>query len=185
MGLEVLGVLLIAVLLSTSVTAWALVPGLFSYGLGVGFATATLTGVILADVPIAESGQASAVQSTARQVGAAIGTALLGATLVAGLGAVNEELTDRGVPDEVAQQVTDAVRGSAGTAVVGLPEQPNGDVLFEGAAEGFASATKLVGYVAAALIFLGFLAALRLPADAARTEAAGYGPAKEPEAEPA
>ena len=66
-------------------------PGLFVYGLGVGFATAQLTGVILSEVPVSESGQASAVQSTSRQMGAAIGTALLGATLIAGLGS-----SDRG-----------------------------------------------------------------------------------------
>ena len=76
MGLEVIGVLWIALVLSTSVTGWVMAPGLFVYGLGVGFATAQLTGVILSEVPVAESGMASAVQSTSRQVGAAIGTAL-------------------------------------------------------------------------------------------------------------
>lgn len=175
MGLEAIGVLTLALVISTEVTGWILAPGLFIYGLGVGFATAQLTGVILADVPVAESGQASAVQSTARQVGAAIGTALLGATLVLGLGAVQGELTDRGVPEQQAEQVTTAVRESAGTAVAGLGAVPGGDVLFEGASQGFATAVKTVGYTAAGLIFLGFLAALRLPKDAARTEAAGYG----------
>lgn len=176
MALEIVGILAIAFAISTTVTGWMLAPGLFIYGLGVGFATAQLTGIILADVPVEESGQASAVQSTSRQVGAAIGTALLGATLVAGLGSITGELTDRGVPQEQAEQITDLVQNSAGTAVVGLAEQPNGDVLFEGASEGFASATTLVGYVAAALIGLGFIAAMRLPRNAARTEAAGYGP---------
>lgn len=174
MALEVLGVLLISAVISTSVTGWALAPGLFVYGLGVGFATAQLTGVILSEVPVSESGQASAVQSTSRQVGAAIGTALLGATLIAGLGSVTAELTDRGVPEPVADQVTTTVQNSAGTAVVALPAQPGGDVLFAGASSGFASATRDVGFVAAGLIGLGFLASLFLPRNAARTEAAGY-----------
>ena len=178
MALEVIGVLLISILISPTVAGWALVPGLFLYGMGVGFATAQLTGVILAEVPLRESGQASAVQSTSRQIGAAIGTALLGATLVAGLGSVTGELTDRGVPQEQAEAVTELMRTTAGTAVLGLADQPGGEVLVEGASAGFASATSLVGYVAAALIGLGFVAALRLPADAARTEAAGYGPAQ-------
>ena len=179
MGLEVLGVLLITIVISPTVTGWNLVPGLFVYGLGVGFATAQLTGVILSEVPVAESGQASAVQSTSRQVGAAIGTALLGATLVAGLGSVAGELTDRGVPPETAEQTAAAVQNSAGTAVVALPQQPDGAVLFEGASEGFAGATKDVGYVAAGLIALGLMAAFLLPSNAARTEAAGYVSAKE------
>jgi EmrB/QacA subfamily drug resistance transporter len=179
MALEVLGVLYLAVLISPDVTGWALAPGLFLYGMGVGFATAQLTGVILSEVPVRESGQASAAQSTARQVGAAIGTALLGATLVGGLGAVTGELTDRGVPLEQAEQVTQAMQATAGTAIVGLADQPDGAVLAEGAAAGFASAVSLVGYVAAGLIAVGFLAALRLPRDAARSEAAGYGSAPE------
>ncbi len=174
MALEVIGVLWIAVVLSTTVTGWMMAPGLFVYGMGVGFATAQLTGVILSEVPVAESGMASAVQSTSRQVGAAIGTALLGAVLITGLGTITSDLTERGVPEPAAQQVTEVVQQSAGTAVVALPQQPNGQVLFEGASEGFASAAKQVGFVAAFLISLGLLAAFFLPRNAARTEAAGY-----------
>ena len=47
-------------------------------------------------------------------------------------------------------------------------------MLFAGASSGFASATRDVGFVAAGLIGLGFLASLFLPRNAARTEAAGY-----------
>ncbi len=174
MALEVLGVLMITLVVSTTVSGWALAPGLFVYGMGVGFATAQLTGVILSDVPVAESGQASAVQSTSRQVGAAIGTALLGATLVAGLGGVTTQLEQAGVPDAQAQQVAADLQESAGTSITALPRQPGGDVLFAAAGDGFAQATQYVGYVAAGLISLGFLAALLLPTGAARTEAAGY-----------
>lgn len=174
MGLEVIGVLWIALVLSTTVTGWVMAPGLFIYGLGVGFATAQLTGVILSEVPVAESGMASAVQSTSRQVGAAIGTALLGAVLITGLGSITSDLTDRGVTQQTAQRVTEVVQQSAGTAVVGLPQQPNGQLLFEGASEGFATAVKSVGLVAGFLIALGLVAAFLLPRDAARTEAAGY-----------
>jgi EmrB/QacA subfamily drug resistance transporter len=174
MGLEVIGVLWLALAISPSVTGWELAPGLFLYGLGVGFATAHLTGVILAEVPVQESGMASAIQSTSRQVGAAIGTALLGAVLVTGLGTIKGDLTDLGVPEQAAAQVTEVVQQSAGTAVAALPAQPNGDVLFQGASEGFATAARNVGFVAAFLIALGLVAAFFLPRNAARTEAAGY-----------
>ena len=43
-------------------------------------------------------------------------------------------------------------RERAGTAVVGLPSQPNGDVLFQGASEGFADAAKQVGFVAVLML---------------------------------
>ncbi|HPQ83716.1 MAG: MFS transporter [Actinobacteria bacterium] len=174
MALEVIGVLWLALIISVDVTGWAMAPGLFIYGAGVGFATAQLAGVILSEVPIAESGQASAVQSTSRQVGAAIGTALLGAVLITGFGGIKGDLTDLGVSEEAAVQVTTSVQQSAGTAVVALPQQPDGDVLFKGASEGFATAVRGVGFVAAGLISLGLLAAFFLPRNAARTEAAGY-----------
>jgi hypothetical protein len=163
--------------ISTSVTGWGLAPGLFVYGLGVGFATAQLTGVILSEVPVSESGQASAVQSTARQVGAAVGTAILGTTLLIGLGsAVQSNLQDRGIPASAAEQVADVVANSAGTAVAGLPSQPDGQVLFDGASEGFADAAKYVSWVAAIFVFLGLVASFTLPKNAARVASEGYEP---------
>jgi EmrB/QacA subfamily drug resistance transporter len=177
MALEVIGILGIGLVISTTITGWGLAPWLFVYGAGVGFATAQLTGVILAEVPVAESGQASAVQSTARQVGAAVGTAILGTTLLIGLGAaVQTNLTDRGVPTQQAEQVSSIVANSAGTATAGLSAQPDGQVLFEGASEGFADASRYVSWVAAGFVFLGLLASLLLPRNAARIESEGYAP---------
>lgn len=93
---------------------------------------------------------------------------------MAGLGRISDELTDRGLPEQPAGQVTIAVQQSAGTAVAGLPAQPGGDVLFAGASEGFADAVTGVWRVAAGLIGLGLLSAFLLPKDVAHTEAAGY-----------
>ena len=59
---------------------------LFLYGIGVGMATAQLTSVILAEIPVAESGQASGLQSTFRQLGSALGVAILGTLLITTLG---------------------------------------------------------------------------------------------------
>jgi EmrB/QacA subfamily drug resistance transporter len=177
MALEVLGIIGIGIAISTSVTGWQLVPGLFCYGMGVGFATAQLTGVILSEVPVAESGQASAVQSTARQVGAAIGTAILGTTLIIGLGSgVQSSLEERGVPAANAEQVATVVQSSAGQAIPGLANQPDGAVLVAGAEEGSVSATRLVAWVAAFLVGLGLLTSLLLPRNAARVLSEGYAP---------
>ncbi len=163
MALEAVGILAIGLSISTATTGWALAPWLFVYGMGVGFATAQLTGVILSDVPVAESGQASAVQSTSRQVGAAIGTAVLGAALVIGLGATTAALTDRGVPQAAAEQVTAAVKASAGTVIPSLASQPGGDVLVAGASQGFADAARGTAWVAGAFVTLGLIASLALP----------------------
>lgn len=176
MLLEAIGIFGLAFVLSTTITGWGMAPWLFIYGLGVGFATAQLTGVILSEIPVAESGQASAVQSTSRQVGAAIGTAIIGTTLILGLGNVASQLTDRGVPAEQAQQISDVVSSSAGQAIPALAQQPDGDVITEAASAGFAHAIKLVAFVAGAFVLLGFLASLVLPRNAARVVSEGYAP---------
>ncbi|MCH1463241.1 MAG: MFS transporter [Candidatus Nanopelagicales bacterium] len=174
MVLEVIGIFGLGLMLSTTITGWQMAPWLFIYGMGVGFATAQLTGVILSEVPVEESGTASAVQSTSRQVGAAIGTAIIGTTLIIGLGTTTTELEDRGVPTEQAQQIGDAVAGSAGQAIPALAQQPDGDVLVEAASQGFANAIKSVAWVAGALVFLGLLTSLTLPKNTARVESEGY-----------
>lgn len=176
MLLEAIGIFGLAFVLSTTITGWGMAPWLFVYGMGVGFATAQLTGVILSEIPVAESGQASAVQSTSRQVGAAIGTAIIGTTLILGLGNVATQLTDRGVPAEQAQQISDAVSSSAGQAIPALAQQPGGDVITEAASAGFAHAIKLVAFVAGAFVLLGLVASLVLPRNAARVLSEGYAP---------
>jgi EmrB/QacA subfamily drug resistance transporter len=178
MLLEAIGIFGLGFIISSEITGWGMAPWLFLYGMGVGFATAQLTGVILSEVPVADSGQASAVQSTSRQVGAAIGTAIIGATLIFGLGSVAGELEDRGVPVAQAEQVSAAVAGSAGQAIPALASQPNGDVLVEGASAGFTTAIKTVAWVAGFFVFLGLLASLMLHKNTARIESEGYEPPK-------
>ena len=177
LGLEVVGILGLGFVLSTSVTGWQMAPWLFLYGMGVGFATAQLTGVILSEVPVAESGQASAVQSTSRQVGAAIGTAIIGATLIFGLGNVATQLEDRGVPAAQAEQIASAMSSSAGQAITALPtDTPEGQLIVEGASAGFVDAIKLVAWVACAFVLFGLATSLALPKNAARVESEGYSP---------
>ena len=189
MALEAIGIVALGFMMSTTITGWQMAPWLFLYGMGVGFATAQLTGVVLSEVPVAESGQASAVQSTSRQVGAAIGTAIIGATLILGLGGVAGQLEDRGVPAAEAAQVSDAVQSSAGQAIPALAKLPNGDVLVEGASAAFAESIKLVAWVAGAFVLFGLATSFALPKNAARIESEGYAPPKdaapEPEPEPA
>ena len=177
MALEVIGIIGLGFALSPTITGWQMVPWLFLYGMGVGFATAQLTGVVLSEVPVAESGQASAVQSTARQVGAAIGAAIIGTTLILGLGNVATQLEDRGIPADQAQQISDSVASSAGQAIQYLPDSTAAEqLIIEGAAAGFAVAIRIVAFVAGAFVFFGLLTSLALPKNAARIESEGYSP---------
>ena len=85
MGLEAVGIIATSMLISVDVTGLALAVPLFVYGIGVGFATAQLTSIVLSDIPAARSGLASGANSTMRQVGSAMGIAILGTVLFVGL----------------------------------------------------------------------------------------------------
>jgi EmrB/QacA subfamily drug resistance transporter len=76
--LEVIGLVVIAFVVSPSVTFVDLLLGWGLFGFGIGFASSQLTNVILSDIPADKSGVASGTNSTVRQVGAALGVAVIG-----------------------------------------------------------------------------------------------------------
>ena len=170
MVLIAVGILGVGLAISRTIEVWQIAPWLFVYGLGVGFAVAQLTGVILSDVPVAESGQASAVQSTAKQIGAAIGTAIIGTTLILGLGTTSHELESRGIPRERAKQVASDVSASAGQDLMRLRAAPDGEVLLDGATAAFTTAVKAASIVSGTLVLLGLATTFLLPSNAARNE---------------
>ena len=85
LGLEVFGAAATALIVAASGPGWAVALTLLPYGLGLGLASAQLTSTTLRDVPPAQSGAGSATQSTVRQLGAALGSAVGGAALAASL----------------------------------------------------------------------------------------------------
>ena len=64
-----------------TLTFWSLLPGLVVFGIGIGFAGSQLTNVILSEIPNERSGAASGANTTVRQLGAALGIAVIGALL--------------------------------------------------------------------------------------------------------
>ena len=163
LGLEAVGLLSYALLVGADISVWRLVPPLFVYGLGVGLATAQLTSVILADVPAVRSGQASGIQSTSRQIGSALGIAILGATLSAGLASQSaSRLVEAGVPAPAADATAKIVRASGGTAIPALSTRlpaEAADALHMAAA----AATRTTGLVAAGFVLIGLVATFMLP----------------------
>lgn len=83
MVIEVIALLILSQIIdpNVSVTSIALVLGL--YGLGLGLAIAQLTNLVLFDIPAPKAGIASAGNSTIRQVGSALGIAIIGTALTA------------------------------------------------------------------------------------------------------
>lgn len=79
--LEAFGLLCMILAVSPSLTFWSLLPGLVVFGIGIGFAGSQLTNVILSDIPNDRSGAASGANTTVRQLGAALGIAIIGTLL--------------------------------------------------------------------------------------------------------
>ncbi len=77
--LEAIGIGLYAFAFATDTTFFNLLPGLIAHGIGIGFATSQLTNVVLSDIPPAKAGSASGASGMVRQVGTALGIALIGA----------------------------------------------------------------------------------------------------------
>lgn len=175
--LELVGVAGVGLFASTE-TGWVpLAPLLFVYGIGVGLATAQLTGVIMVDVPDDKSGQGSGSQSTVRQIGSALGIAVLGTMLFSGTQASLEtKLDELGVAEQSQVLIVDAVVDSAGGAIVGLEAGLSETVgaaqaaqIQDAAEQAFTEGAKLSAWAAAIFLMLGFLSTFRLGRKAIKT----------------
>jgi len=178
LALEIAGVVAVALTVTATVSPWLLAALLVVYGVGLGLASAQLTSTTLVDVPPEESGQGSATQSTARQVGSALGTALVGTALAVLLAsAVPTSLDGEGLPQQEIDQLTDATSGSAGDVISELrrtgthgelgPKEPE---VVDALASGFADATRGSLLIAGGFLLLG-LASSTLVVRASRRSA--------------
>ena len=80
--INTIGIVYMYTVLSASSGPMTLAPGLFLYGIGMGFAFSQLSNLTLSAVAVDQSGEASGVNSTLRQVGASFGSAIIGAALI-------------------------------------------------------------------------------------------------------
>lgn len=170
--LELIAVAGIAFVASTDGGWVGIAPFLAVYGIGVGLATAQLTGVIMVNVPMEKIGQASGSQSTVRQIGSALGIAVLGTVLFTSTQASIENriveikslsVIDEASRQELATQIAKPVSDSAGAAIAGIPGYLMGQGIPEtvanevtaAAQDGFTDGMKATGWAAAFFLLLG------------------------------
>ncbi|MCW2677834.1 MAG: Major facilitator permease [Modestobacter sp.] len=147
-----------------------LVAGLAVLGAGVGMANPTLASAALASVPRERSGMASGAVNTARQLGFALGVAVLGSVFTARAAAV---LSDGGAvdPSGTASALT---AGQAGQIIGSAPVQSRG-ALADLLAAAYAGGLRDVFLVCGAAGIVGGLAVValvRAPAPSAGHQAA-------------
>jgi hypothetical protein len=184
--LELIAVAGIAFVASTDGGWVGIAPFLAVYGIGVGLATAQLTGVIMVNVPMEKIGQASGSQSTVRQIGSALGIAVLGTVLFTSTQASIENrivdikslsVIDETSRQELATQIAKPVSDSAGAAIAGIPayliSQGIPDAVATevtvAAQDGFTDGMKATGWAAAFFLLLGLASTFNL-GTAAKTE---------------
>ncbi|MFB9643571.1 DHA2 family efflux MFS transporter permease subunit [Agromyces lapidis] len=173
--IEFVGAVLAALMLGPDMSGWWLAAVLALYGLGLGLASAQLTGTVLADIPPEQSGQGSATQSTVRQVGSALGTAIIGAVLAAGLAqALPAQLDGQsGLSAEAEQQVITSTEQSAGANIPPLRAEGTdgqlgeaGPPVADALSAGMADASRWALFAASGFLLAGGVFALRLRAKA-------------------
>ena len=162
--LEILGIAISGLVIAIDTPWWLIAVPLFVYGAGVGLATAQLTGVALADVPVEYSGQGSGITSTTRQLGSAFGIAILGTVLFSSLGNDFSQRLEAfpQIPGEARSELTNVVVQSAGAVIPGFLADPQNQAVGVAAAEALTYGTKLAAYIGAAFLVLGWLATRRL-----------------------
>lgn len=165
MVLEVVGILGIGFVLSVDRNPWWLAIPLVVYGLGLGLAAAQLTNVVLEDIPPQRSGQASAMNSTFRQVGSALGAACLGAILFSSLGSMlGSELEDvKGLDAAQREKIVTEVRVTAGQAIPHLEKIPELRTETEDAKDAYTKAARITALAAAGFVMVGLAVSFTLP----------------------
>jgi EmrB/QacA subfamily drug resistance transporter len=149
-----------------------LIPGLIIFGIGMGFVMAPISHITLSAVPVEQSGEASGINNTMRQVGATLGAAIVGAAVISILisslvkGVQNSPV----IPEQAKSQIVAAVSdpranvefGGLNNAATGTPPQISEEI--QSLAKQATVQGAKAGYVYAAMFaLLGFAAALFLP----------------------
>jgi len=158
-GLELVGVIGVA-LVANAEAGWGWIcPFLFIYGLGIGLATAQLTGVIMVDVPQDKIGQGSGSQSTVRQIGSALGIAVLGTVLfTVTQNILQSKLDALHMPQTASTTVVNLVVESAGGAIPALGDP----AVIQAAKDAFTEGARWSAAAAAVFLLLGFISTFRL-----------------------
>jgi hypothetical protein len=161
--LEIVSLAVMAVLIRPDSTLWVTGVPLFFYGMGVGFATAQLTQLILVDVPLDKSGQASSTQSTARQVGSALGIAILGTALFTTLRMGTEaRLSEQIGADPRIGDLVAGVADSAGALIGKLADNPATAPIADAAREALTQGVSVAAWIAICALIVGLLTTIPL-----------------------
>ena len=164
LSFSVLGYLLVAISTSSGTLA-LLVAAFIALGIGIGAAETVSNELILASAPPSKAGAASAVSETAYELGAVLGTTILGGLLAA---FYRVSLTlPAGLPDDVVHASRETLAGAV--AASHTLDETLGQALRDAAAHAFDAGVGVTSLIGAGLIVVAaVIAALTLGGRATR-----------------
>lgn len=166
-GLVIYEVGLLAMLrvISLDLTVWKLLPGLALYGMGIGFALAQLTNVVLSEIPADGSGVASGANTTVRQVGSALGVAVIGSLLtVQTVNHAVSRINAASLPVAVkANAIAGVHAGGANYAPRGGLSPSNAATVRSAVEHGVTSGTQLALLFAFVVVAIGIVVSFLIP----------------------
>ncbi|BDR54762.1 MFS transporter [Bombiscardovia apis] len=177
--LEMVGVIAAIACMGTTTPIWLLMAALVVYGLGLGFASAQLTSLVLSGVPIAQSGEGSATQSTIRQLGTALGAAVSGTALSVAVGFTTpgKLAAIPGLPSGLSDGLVAGVKSSAGNMISGMRAQGShgkfgalGPQITDALTSGFVQGGQMAMAFACVLLLVGLLASIAVRKAAEETQ---------------
>jgi hypothetical protein len=156
----------VAFSISPTMTFLDLAAGFALFGLGIGFATSQLTNVILSEIDLDKSGVASGANTTVRQVGAALGIAVIGSILTVQTihHTVSRIRESSAITASVRARAVDAVNATGPSFRPAAHTPPREAAALKRALEGgVADGSKVALLFAAALVTIGSFLSLLIP----------------------
>ncbi len=181
---EAVFIFILSRVLATDTSQGTILLILLGYGVGVGLAIAQLTNIVLSQVPQQRLGAGSGANNTLRQVGAALGIAVIGAVLSSTLSlSAQAHLADvDGLPGIAQDAIVAALDKGATIGSLGGVTVPEGmgdptTIAAVGAAirDAFIDASRAAALIASIFVLLGAVSSLLIPRTMRREAAPGEG----------
>lgn len=174
MLIEATAIFSLSRLLQVDTPIGLIIAALTLYGIGVGLAIAQLTSVVLSDVPPQRLGAGSGANNTIRQVGAAVGVAIIGAVLTTGIStsATTQLDANQSIPPFVKTAIVHQIQagGSANEgqaslegAPAGIENTAAGKAIGQIIQQSFVDGARNAALVASIFVLLGALSSLLIP----------------------
>lgn len=158
--------------LGVNTTSTDLILGLALFGIGMGLVMSQINNLTLSAVPLHRAGEASGINNTLRQVGATLGSAVIGTVLIGALGShlVDGVYASQVIPSEMKPKIAEAVQSQTsnvefggGAKVNGSLPQPIQEEMTRIGHEATVEANKQSLAYGAGFALLGFFVSLFLP----------------------